>query len=338
MTHTHKKTHLLSVTLNKKQEISHWTHKWHYKSVCDLLHSPLHSLRAPDVLYFALFFCRGKQLGERERQDTEGRLVAEGELDLTVLTALSGLSFTHLILSTACLNWPSHHKKVIDCAWCLSVQYSVRSPEFWCFPLLSPSSLHPLSTDHYGFIVPLDCSRVASFTWAKDTLTSLSTRRIIPAARFNTFSIPQCRQLMKDLEGCGYSPKPFLALWKFISTRLSCKQWKARPCITTKMFGQMCTTGARTQTLLGSFISVYEYDWGWNTLKIQLCKGEIRWDNYSTPTALQLILTMAPASKTKWFCIFIDHQDTTVVLLHVSSLKGIINPQHINCTHVSSAT
>lgn len=112
-----------------------------------------------------------------------------------------------------------------------------------------------------GFIMPLDCSRVASFTRAKDTLTSLSTRRIIPAASINTFSIPQCRQLMKDLQGCSYSPKPFLALWKFICTRLSCKQWKARPCFTTKMFGQMCTTGACTQTLLDSFISMYEYDW-----------------------------------------------------------------------------
>lgn len=48
----------------------------------DLFHLPLHSLRAPDALYFALFFCRGKQLRERERE-REGkrdRLVIEGEL------------------------------------------------------------------------------------------------------------------------------------------------------------------------------------------------------------------------------------------------------------------
>lgn len=106
-----------------------------------------------------------------------------------------------------------------------------------------------------GFILPLDCSRVASITWAKDT------RGIIPAASINTFSIPQCRQLMKDLEGCGYSPKPFLALWKCICTLLSCKQWKAHPCFATKMLGRMCTTGACTQTRLDSFISMYEYDW-----------------------------------------------------------------------------
>ena len=46
----------------------------------DLFHLPLHSLRAPDALYFALFFCRGKQLREREREGKRDRLVIEGEL------------------------------------------------------------------------------------------------------------------------------------------------------------------------------------------------------------------------------------------------------------------
>lgn len=43
----------------------------------DLLHLPLHSLQAPDVLYFALFFCRGKQLRETKR------MVIKGEQDLS---------------------------------------------------------------------------------------------------------------------------------------------------------------------------------------------------------------------------------------------------------------
>lgn len=34
----------------------------------NLSHLPLHSLPAPDGLCFALFFCRGKQLGDGERQ------------------------------------------------------------------------------------------------------------------------------------------------------------------------------------------------------------------------------------------------------------------------------
>lgn len=138
---------------------------------------------------------------------------------------------------------------------CYNVCLCERAPDFLCRPPLS-SSLHPFVNWPLcgGFIMPLDCFHNApSFTWIKDTLTSLSTHRIIPTASINTFPILQFRQLMEDLQGCGYSAKPLLALWKCICTLLSCKQWKAHPCITTKMFGQMCTTGACTQPHAGFF-------------------------------------------------------------------------------------
>lgn len=44
----------------------------------DLFHLPLHSLQVPDVLYFALFFCRGKQLRETERDREVGNRGSPG--------------------------------------------------------------------------------------------------------------------------------------------------------------------------------------------------------------------------------------------------------------------
>lgn len=82
----------------------------------DLLHLPLHSLQAPDVLYFALFFCRGKQLRETKR------MVIKGEQDLSfVLTALSGPALIQLILSTAHLDWTANHKGHLLCMMCVCV-------------------------------------------------------------------------------------------------------------------------------------------------------------------------------------------------------------------------
>lgn len=73
-----------------------------------LFYLPLRSLQAPAVLYFALFFCRGKQLDDgQETGDRQGSLIerrSEG------LMAISGPTFSHLILSNARSHCPPNHK------------------------------------------------------------------------------------------------------------------------------------------------------------------------------------------------------------------------------------
>lgn len=142
----------LSVRTKRQETKKAWQEQNRYVkrgvlTLKDLFHLPLHSLQAPDVLCFALFFCRGKQLRETDRE----RLVIKREQDLSsVLTALSGPAFIHLILSTAHLNRPANHKGHLVCMVCKRLLLllcslacvCVHAPDFWCLPVLSSSSLH----------------------------------------------------------------------------------------------------------------------------------------------------------------------------------------------------
>lgn len=93
-----------------------WWGWWGVRRLRLLLHLLLHSLQVQDVLYFALFVCRGKQLEERHREKNRR------EQDLSrVFTALSGSAFTHLILANEHLNWPAFRKRSLHLSVCCRV-------------------------------------------------------------------------------------------------------------------------------------------------------------------------------------------------------------------------
>lgn len=129
-----------------------------------------------------ILHCSFAEVNSWERQRETERLVIEAEPGIfcLVLTALSGPAFTHLILSTAHLNWPANHKghwlcmvseRLLCACVCLRLTFDVFL--YYHHPFI-PFVNWPLCG---GFIMPLDCFHYgASFTWIScyiwHTLTS----------------------------------------------------------------------------------------------------------------------------------------------------------------------
>lgn len=112
--HWHAKKQRLNV--HKYPPRGGWWGWWGVRRLRLLLHLLLHSLQVQDVLYFALFVCRGKQLEERHREKNRR------EQDLSrVFTALSVSAFTHLILANEHLNWPAFRKRSLHLSVCCRV-------------------------------------------------------------------------------------------------------------------------------------------------------------------------------------------------------------------------
>lgn len=135
-----------------------WWGWWGVRRLRLLLHLLLHSLQVQDVLYFALFVCRGKQLEERHREKNRR------EQDLSrVFTALKWLCIYSFnprkwTFKLACISQKVIASKcMLPCVQERGREGGGRERRRETYVLLS-SSLDPLLTDHYGeaFIMPLD--------------------------------------------------------------------------------------------------------------------------------------------------------------------------------------
>lgn len=135
------KTSLIEVPKQEQKNM------WKVPTLKGFFDLPLHSLQAPDVLYFALFFCRGKQLKERETE----RLVVKGkpasQLGFNSLKWLCVYSFNPLncTFKPVC---KSQRSLTVDGA-SVSVTVSVCARLTFDVFLYYNHPFIPLLTDHY---------------------------------------------------------------------------------------------------------------------------------------------------------------------------------------------